>query len=541
MRRRITMCALCVCMLGIFLHTGYEDQRALAAQESCSMLAAALSSQRTVLMNCRIPLGSLLTADSWYSEELYRVTLFRTASESILYVTDPETEDTVLQELSVSLPGEVLGIESFFTFKYHKTADSGSATDNDDRTGGSTAQDNSAGADGSNGAAVCVGVWDVVLSCSGGSSGETHKFLYLWDQEKQAYDEEPVELPEDYVPESHALRILLFSRTGREGSTVRKTLYQVCPETKDIVPLRSYALNREKETLEIRDELRHRVLFSGSVQLNNEGDPENQAYFDFFFGNFSYVTKPWKPDPNIGYEEGIPVFFEEPDEYGYHTVYYPDRETFLSEQGFSGQEPFYRYMNTWGDLEVELYYDTATETGCGFYYDYEFYPEQEQIITGYVFQGIEEQPWEPYPPYALENRYGETGKEYLGDGEVLSYEEDCRYRADGRPEYFCASGLADFYRDEPEEDTFLELNFVYRDDGSLACREYSHNSWIWGSSYGSGTYLYDEKERLIYENLYVTHGGQSFYYIYEDGSDKPIYALMLDNCGSWGSGLYTVK
>lgn len=26
-----------------------------------------------------------------------------------------------------------------------------------------------------------------------------------------------------------------------------------------------------------------------------------------------------------------------------------------------------------------------------------------------------------------------------------------------------------------------------------------------------------------------------------NGSDKPAYALMLDNCGSWGCGLFTVK
>lgn len=107
----------------------------------------------------------------------------------------------------------------------------------------------------------------------------------------------------------------------------------------------------------------------------------------------------------------------------------------------------------------------------------------------------------------LENRDGETGKEWLDGGEVLSYEEEYRYRA----------------------------------DGSLACRKYSHNTWMWGTSFSSGTYLYDEKERLLYENLYVTHGGMSLYYIYEDDSDKPAYALMLDNCGSWGCGLYTVK
>lgn len=142
--------------------------------------------------------------------------------------------------------------------------------------------------------------------------------------------------------------ILLFSRTEQEGSTVHKTLYQIDNLTGNIIPLRSYALNREEKTLEIYDELRHRVLFSGSVLLNGEGIPENRAYFDCFFGPYSYVTKPRKPDPNIECEEGIPVYVSEHDQYGdiaSHAVYYPDRETLLAEMGFLGQKPFFQYTD----------------------------------------------------------------------------------------------------------------------------------------------------------------------------------------------------
>ena len=64
---------------------------------------------------------------------------------------------------------------------------------------------------------------------------------------------------------------------------------------------------------------------------------------------------------------------------------------------------------------------------------------------------------------------------------------------------------------------------------------------MWGTSYSSGTCLYDENERLIYETLYVTHGGETYYYIYEDDSNKPAYALMLDNGGTWGCGLFPVE
>lgn len=495
MKKRIVMCAICFGMLGIY----FIISNALSA--SCPNGVPPVEDTNTLSQDMLV--NSLWMKEHWYSEEEYRVSLYQKASgETLFRVSGPCGKDDLLQEVPVSLPGEILEISRFL-------------------------------ADGP----------DVVISCHDGSGDGIRRFLYLWNEKARAFDAEPVEIPADYVPENSTF-LRIFSRTRQEGPISRKTLYQIDEQTKDIIEIRSYTLNREERTLEIRDGLRQRTLFSGSVLLDEDGNLQNEAYFDSFYGTCSYVTKPWEPDPNIAYEEGIPVFVAEPDEYGWiesHTVYYPDRETLLSEQGFSEQEPFFQDTNTWGDLKVELYFDPVTETGCGFYYDYEFYPEQEQIITGYVFHGIEEQPWKPYPPYALENRYGETGKEYLEDGEILSYEEEGRYRADGRPEYFCASGLADFYGNGPEETALLELNFIYRDDGSLACRKYSHNTWIWGTSYSSGVYLYDEAERLTYENLYVTHGGMSFYYIYEDGSDKPVYALMLDNCGTWGCGLFTVE
>lgn len=508
MEKQFAMCAVCLGMLSVFLYIGSNAQNTLTAQKNhdkITNIADAPSTESTAPLNRDILLGGLLTEDSWYSEKEYWVALYQTAaSELVIRVSNAQEKEAILQELTVNLPGKVLGISGF-----------------------SASHDNP----------------DVIISCSGASGGEIRKFLYLWDSGAKAFDAEPVELPADYASESGSpLRI--FSRTRQDGTVTRKTLYQIDTQTKDIVPLRSYVLNRAEETLEIQDELRHRTLFSGSILLDESGNLQNEAYFDCFFGDISCVTKPWEPVSNIADKEGIPVFVAEYDEYGLmdsHGIYYPDREALLSEYGFSGQEPFYQYTNAWGDLVVELYFDPATETGCGFYYDYEFYPEQEQIITGYVFHGVGEHEWVQYQPYVLENRNGETGKEWLDRGGVLSYEEECRCRADGKPEFFCAKGLADFYEDGPEETVFLQIDFVYRDDGSLACRTYFHDTWMWGTTYSSGTYLYDEKERLIYENIFVTHGGMALYYIYEDNSDQPTYALMLDSNGSWGCGLFRVE
>ncbi|MDE5588369.1 MAG: hypothetical protein K2J60_04400 [Acetatifactor sp.] len=535
MKKQIAMCAACLGMLGIFLYVGFDTQNAPMAQQNYNENSNALSAsyptdeepvENTDTLSRDTLISGLRIKEDWYFGEEYWVALYQRASgETVIRVSRLQEKDDILQEVPVSLPGEVLEISGFFTSGESRTP----ACDDGTTDCGDVSE-------------VCAMGPDVVVTCSGGSAGEVRKFLYLWEGKTHAFDAEPVEIPADYVPESITLRI--FSRTRQKGPVSRQMLYQVDEQTKNIIEIRSYTLDREEETLEIRDGLRQRTLFSGNVLLDESGNLQNEAYFDCFFSAMSYVTKPWEPDPNIGYEEGIPVFAAEYDEYGLmdsHRIYYPDKEALLSEQGFSGQEPFYQYTDTWGDLVVELYFNPATETGCGFYYDYEFHPEQEQIVTGYLFHGVGEHEWVQYQPYVLENRDGETGKEWLDGGEVLSYEEEYRYRADGKPEYFCAKGLADFYGNGPEETIFLQIDFVYRDDGCLACRKYSHNTWMWGTSFSSGTYLYDEKERLIYENLYVTHGGMSLYYIYEDDSDKPAYALMLDNCGSWGCGLFTVE
>ncbi|MDE7477663.1 MAG: hypothetical protein K2M91_06905, partial [Lachnospiraceae bacterium] len=74
----------------------------------------------------------------------------------------------------------------------------------------------------------------------------------------------------------------------------------------------------------------------------------------------------------------------------------------------------------------------------------------------------------------------------------------------------------------------VEINFIYRDDGTLYCRNYNHNQRIFGTTLLSRNSYYDEHGRVSYENGYITHGMLEYYYIYEDESEKPAYLLELD-------------
>ena len=46
---------------------------------------------------------------------------------------------------------------------------------------------------------------------------------------------------------------------------------------------------------------------------------------------------------------------------------------------------------------------------------------------------------------------------------------------------------------------------------------------------------YDEKERVVFEDGYITSGDQEYYYIYEGDSDVPI--CKLDVYFSWHGGI----
>lgn len=141
---------------------------------------------------------------------------------------------------------------------------------------------------------------------------------------------------------------------------------------------------------------------------------------------------------------------------------------------------------------------------------------------GFTICNILEDEWKAPDPYLLKLVYG---TDWIG--EVTDYEEKTEYRDDGKPDYSEATGVTD-HENDSERETILAMDFVYREDGTLYYRDYSHNDRV-GSTWGSVNSFYDEKERVVYESGYITHGYVEHYYIYEDESDKPAYCLYLDH------------
>lgn len=364
------------------------------------------------------------------------------------------------------------------------------------------------------------------------SSGSTAGLLFLWEGDR--FSREAIE-----IPKYDELRGRSMLTVTEEGNKLEKRIYLLNKEKKRVDEIRSYSLNRESGRLLIRDSLEGVNLFDGIIRLDEENNPENAEYFNMLLwneiympGNFEeqsllpvWVEEDFETEvqTDSGFEKIQNKFFGNP---GY-TKDYESRQEFLEEFGFADNEPMYQYFNQHGELQLELYMDDAMENICGIYHEYAFNSELEKVDFsqyGFTLRVLYEGEWEERDKYSLKNVNGYDSTE-SGDW-ITDYEANAVYREDGRPDYFESSGRIDDY---PERSTLISINFVYREDGTLYYRDYDHNSLAFETYLSYLDSYYDEKERVVYEKGYITHGHVEYYYIYEDESDKPAYCLYLDH------------
>lgn len=331
----------------------------------------------------------------------------------------------------------------------------------------------------------------------------------------------------------------------REDSAacVKKTIYQVNMDRNEMVEARRWHMDKETGTLEIWDCLEQRTVFAGQTAIDEDGEPVNEEYYGYLFWNVWYWLRPFKEDSEIN------VWISEPweedeewDEGGYelmqhilwgndgHMTEYPDRQTLLAEYGFADREPSYEAYDERGNLSLELYVNEREETACGFIHQYRFSSDMEKVeyLYGFTIDNIQEIDWEEPDPYHMKSYDGGDGSD-----SVEGYEEILENRDDGKPAYFVSKGCIEWLKDggaeEGEKDILIQIAWVYRDDGSMYCRRYRHNGYVFSSTFSTMDSYYDEAGRVVYENGYITHGSLLYYYFYEDSGRKPKFCLELDD------------
>ena len=308
--------------------------------------------------------------------------------------------------------------------------------------------------------------------------------------------------------------------TEETASKLTREIYRPHRNDREAEVIRSYTLQKETGELEIWDCLDEKSLFHNTVSLDDEGVPINKEYYEVIFTEGLYFWE-WEEE-----EESVPVdvCLKSSEEV---CTEYASREVFLSDYGLADSDPIYEYYDSLGNLRLELYRDEDIGLLCGIIYRY-FYNSEKQKhagLSGFVVDDIKEGEWEDdtYSVMSSIDSYG--------------YEEKIEYTTDKRPKYFLATGPDEIESDDGEivtmMVTMMEIDYIYRDDGTLYQRDYRHNPHQFSTYRQSESSLYDGKERLVFENAYITHGLMQDYYIYLDEGNKPAYHIELDYAGGF--------
>lgn len=372
-------------------------------------------------------------------------------------------------------------------------------------------------------------------------TGETFEgVLFAWDWEGHKFNPQAIKIP---VYDESRQGDMLVSK--EHGDCLEQYIYQVNQNRGEYILLRQWTLQKDSQILKIRDCIEGQDLFEGKVSLDENGELVNAKYYQTLFWQKRPRLRTYSVDADADSEI---LTWIEGKNYGKNADYqnaerfenmqkivwgndgrtakYPDRQTLLEDFGFWETEPFYEYYNTSGNLQLELYFDPVTEKGCGIRYEYFYTDNLEKKVSmhGFVFDSTYAFQWEEEDAFSTKSWSGTDGS-----NSVKEYEEQVEYRQDGRPDYYKSQGIVDWVDVEERLMWLLDIDWVYRDDGTLYYKDYDHNSYIFGTSCSYIWGYYDEAERPIYESSYITHGKFEDYYIYQDGGKKPTYCLSLDD------------
>ena len=369
---------------------------------------------------------------------------------------------------------------------------------------------------------IAYGHWrDLEIFSANADTG----LLFLW--EDKHFSEEPVEIPRYAEVRNNAMLTVT-----ENGDIQERRLYQLNEFRERAEEVRSWSFNRDSGMLKIWDCLKQQSLFDGEVILNEKGEPLNQEYFEYLFWRNRKLLWDYSADPKVyawlseGMAEGDDA---QTDKRSWRTEEYESRQAFLKSCGYTGEEPTYQYYDIFQALQLELYLDEDVQKCYGIaYWNYINCDLESDVarLYGFTVCNIGETQWEEDWAFSLFSlKTGGGNAEEKDQGNI-------EYTESGKPDYYVYQGLMDDCGVE-YLGNLVEINYIYREDGTLFTREYHHDARTYGSTLCSLNSLYDEKEQLVYETGYITHGSCEFYYFYEDEEEMPAYGLFLDYDGGY--------
>lgn len=347
--------------------------------------------------------------------------------------------------------------------------------------------------------------------------------LFQWNwQENDRFKENSIKIPK-YDEIVNADRGGILSVIDDNDSVMENILYEISDDVESAPEIRKWIFEKDTKLLKIYDCLEDKIIFEEKVTLDKDNNIVNEEYYQYLFL--------YQIPPIINYESNEEINVTNADDINNEETY-SNKQEFLSHYGFADEEePFYQCYDVLGNLMTELYFDENTGIGCGIRYEtfYNSDLEKEETMSGFSFNSPENEKWMTPEVYALKPYNGpDNVKEING---IENYEETVEYLEDGRPDYFQSHGIIGWLGGDDstnEISTIMTINFIYRNDGTLFYKDYSHNSLVFETSNCTMHLYYDELQRIKYERNYITHGHLERYYIYQNDSNKPSYCLSLD-------------
>lgn len=364
---------------------------------------------------------------------------------------------------------------------------------------------------------IAYGSWrDLEVFSAGSDTG----LLFLWKDER--FSEEPIR-----IPRYTEIRMGAMLTVSEDGQTQEKRIYQLNEFRKQAEVVRSWSLDRDSSMLWIEDSLRRQNLFEGKISFNENGELLNQEYYEYLFWRNRSLRWNFSDDP-IVYAWLDEERTEGDDACSWRTEEFESRQAFLESCGYTGQAPAYQYCDSFQKQQLELYLDEETQKCFGIVSWSQINCDGENVTTRYGFTvcNIGERPWEEDRAFSL------SSVESRGENLEQGYQERVEYTDSGKPDYYLLQGLMEDCGVEVLG-KLVEINFIYRDDGTLFTRDYQHDARTYGSTFCGMDSFFDENERVVYETGYITHGSMDFYYFYDDEGETPAYGLSLDYNGGF--------
>lgn len=395
--------------------------------------------------------------------------------------------------------------------------------------------------------ALCDDGIDLAVFPADAEKNHTAGLLFAWNYRENKFIEDPIDIPwyEEVKNNNEEINNRnAFLVMDKQDSIEFGTIYCINRETRQLIELRTRTLisdenDDKKGDLYIWDCLEEAVIYDGEVQRNSTGELINDEYYqDMFWADLHH---PW----DYSSDTEIYAAKETYDEDGirdFEPMVYESREEFLDDFGFLNAEPFYRYYDRFGNLEMELYLDEDASMGCGFHYTYEFSYELQKTVrcSAFVFDRISEKEWED-DTFSTLTWYEQDAQLYTDNPRLIS-----QYTDDGKLSFYEVRGITEATEQkwsagiESTDDPLLTIDWIYRNDGTLYHKYYCHDSTMFAATGCSQDIYYDELGREIYRDEYIVHGAVDWYYIYNDENRKPGYCLILDQNGGYSISMMFV-